>query len=105
MFGAVNFPGSWNDRKLESASGTFHIKTSEGLTQPGSANLGDSAFVNNTRTTMGKVFSGRNKNETYDTPQSTTMDSIDVILQRIYRSERKSTESGTIILKDPLNLL
>ena len=61
---AVNNPGSWHDTKLAGASGLYYPKLSDVITSPGYAILGDSAFVNNTSTTNGKVLRGRKSNET-----------------------------------------
>ena len=60
----VNFPGSWHDTKLAGASGLYYPTLSDELTPPGYAILGDSAFVNHTSVTNGKVLRGRKTNET-----------------------------------------
>eukprot|EP00737_Agarophyton_chilense_P004626 gb/GEZJ01005981.1/.p1 GENE.gb/GEZJ01005981.1/~~gb/GEZJ01005981.1/.p1 ORF type:complete len:176 (+),score=10.95 gb/GEZJ01005981.1/:539-1066(+) len=52
----VNFPGSWHYSKLAYVSGMYWPSLIEDLnTPPGFGVLGDSAFVNNTKTTKGKV--------------------------------------------------
>lgn len=53
---AVHFPGSWHDSKLSGASGLYYPKLSNEMTPPGFAILRDSAFVNNTSTSNGKVL-------------------------------------------------
>ena len=59
MHAAVNFPGSWHDKKLAGASGLYYPKLSDEMTPPGYAILRGSAFVNNTSVTNGKVLRGR----------------------------------------------
>ena len=85
---AVNFPGSWHDTKLAGASGLYYPKLSDEMTPPGYAILGDSAFVNNTNVTNGKVLPGRKTNETWDIPESATLAAVDIILQGVMPSER-----------------
>lgn len=77
---AVNFPGSWYDTKLAGASGLYFPKLSDEMTPAGFAILGDSAFVNNTTTTNGKVIRGRKSNETSNIPLSAELCAVDIIL-------------------------
>lgn len=98
---AVNFPGSWHDTKLAGASGLYFPKLSDEMTPPGYAILGDSAFVNNTQTTHGKVIRGRKTNETSDIPESAALAAVDIIMQRVMPSERQSAEWGVRAIKGP----
>lgn len=84
---AINFPGSWHDSKLATVSGLYHELLADEKTPPGMAILADSAFV--TRTTNGKIVRARKTNETNAIPHSTFLAAVDVILQRIYPSERQ----------------
>ena len=102
---AVNYPGSWHDTKLAGVSGLYDPKLSDEITPPGFAILGDSAFVNNTNTTHGKVLRGRKTNETNNTPESAALAAVDVILQRVMPSERQSAEWGVRALKGPFQRL
>ncbi|CDF33017.1 unnamed protein product [Chondrus crispus] len=98
---AINFPGSWHDTKLASASGLYFPKLSDEYTPPGYAVLGDSAFVNNLKATNGKVVRGRKSNETNDIPCSLALAAVDTILQRAMPSERQSAEWGVRAIKGP----
>ena len=101
----VNFPGSWHDTKLAGASGLYYPKLSYEMTPPGYAILGDSAFVNNTTATNGKVLRGRKSNETREIPESAALAAVDALLQRIMPSERQSAEWGVRALKGPFQRL
>lgn len=105
IFAAVNYPGSWHDSKLASVSGLYHVKLADENTPPGMAILGDSAFVNNTRVTHGKVVRNRKSTETTDIPEGAALAAIDLILQRVYPSERQSEEWGVRSLKGPFKRL
>ena len=98
---AVNYPGSWHDTKLAAVSGLYFPKLSDEMTPPGMAILGDSAFVNNTRITNGKIVRGRKSNETADIPESAALAAVDIILERIMPSERQSAEWGVRAIKAP----
>lgn len=98
---AVNYPGSWHDSKLASASGLIYPKLSDAMTPPGFAILGDSAFTNDTRLTKGKVIRGRKTNELQGIPNSIELAAVDTILQRIMPSERQSAEWGVRAIKGP----
>ena len=102
---AVNYPGSWHDTKLAGASGLYDPKLLDENTPPGFAILGDSAFVNNTSTTNGKVLRGRKTNEVNDIPESAALAAVDLIMQRIMPSERQSAEWGVRALKGPFQRL
>ena len=102
---AVNFPGSWHDTKIAGAYGLYYPKLSDGMTPPGYAILGDSAFVNNTSVTNGKVLRGRKTNKTWDIPESAALAAVDIILQTVMPSERQSAEWGVRALKAPFQLL
>ena len=102
---AVNYPGSWHDTKLAGASGLYYPKLSDVSTPPGYSILGDSAFVNNTSTTNGKVLHGRKSNETRDIPHSAYLSAVDIILQRVMPSERQSAEWGVRAIKAPFQRL
>ena len=65
---AVNYPGSWHDTKLATVSGLYYPKLSDDMTPPGMAILGDSAIVNNSRITNGKIIRGRKAGERWDIP-------------------------------------
>ena len=85
---AINFPGSWHDSRLASASGLYWPMLSDEHTPPGYAILEDSAFVNNYRMTNGKVIRSRKTNEMWDVPQGADLAAIDLIMQRVMPSER-----------------
>jgi len=67
---AVNYPGSWYDTKLATASGLYFPKLSDSVTPPGMAILGDSVFVNRTRAANGKIIRVRKANEVSDIPEA-----------------------------------
>ncbi len=98
---AVNYPGSWHDNRLASASGLIFPKLSDECTPPGYAVLGDSAFAASTKVTNGKIVRGRKTNENNGIPESVTMAIIDELLQKIMPSERQSAEWGVRALKGP----
>ena len=102
---AINYPGSWHDTKLAMVSGLYFPKLSDEMTPPGMAILGDSAFVNNTSVTNGKIVRGRKANETSDIPVSAELGAVDIILQRIMPSERQSAEWGVRAIKAPFSRL
>ena len=98
---AVNFPGSWHDNRLASASGLYWPMLFDEMTPPGYAILGDSAFVNDTRITNGKIIRSRKANEAQDIPESAELCAVDLLLQRIMPSETQSAEWGIRALKGP----
>ena len=98
---AINFPGSWHDNRLASASGLYWPMLSDDMTPPGYAILGDSAFIKDTRVTNGKIIRSRKANETQDIPESAELCAVDMILQRIMPGERQSAEWGIRALKGP----
>ncbi len=98
---AVKFARGWHDIRPASASGLCLPKLSDQNTPPGFAVLGDSAFINTTSTTGGKVVRGRKSNETNDVPESPESFAIDIILQRVMPSERQSAEWGVRARKGP----
>ena len=102
---AINFPGSWHDTMLAGASGLYYPKLSDEMTPPGYAILVDSAFVDNTSVTNGKVLQGRKTNETWDIPESAALAVVDIILQRFMPSERQSAEWGVRAWKAPFQRL
>ena len=77
---AVNYPGSWQDTKLAGMSGLYFPKLSDEMPPPGMAILGDSAFVNTTKATNGKVLRSRKSNEVNDIPKSAELASVDLML-------------------------
>ena len=98
---AVNFPGSWHDNRLASASGLYWPKLSDEMTPPGYAILEDSAFVNDTRITNGKIIRSRKANEAQDIPESAELCAVDLLVQPLMSSERQSAEWGTRALQGP----
>ena len=75
------------------------------MTPPGVAILGDSAFVNTTKATNGKVLRNRKSNEMNDIPKSAELAVVDVLLQRAMKSERQSAEWGVRAMKGPFQRL
>lgn len=67
--------------------------------------LGDSAFLNNTIKTCGKVVRGRKTNETYEIPEAAAIDAVEFLIQRLYPSKRQSSEWGIRSNKGPLKRL
>lgn len=98
---AVNFSGSWHDTKLTVVSKLYFPR----FTPPDMAILGDSAFVNNTRVTNGKILRARKSGKTNDIPESPELAAVDLILQRVVPSERQSAEWGVRAIKAPLGRL
>ena len=88
----INYPGSWHDSKLANASGLLFPKLSDSMTPPGYAIPGDSAFIGHTRHTKGNIVRGRKSNETKRIQSSPEMAAVDIILQRVMPSERRSAE-------------
>lgn len=71
------------------------------MTLPGMAELGESAFVNNTPVPDGKPIGGRKANEASEIHVQATLAAVDTILQPITPSERRSAES-VFAIKGPL---
>ena len=102
---AVNYPGSWHDKKLAGMSGLYFAKLSDEMAPPGMAILGDSAFVNTTKATNGKLLRGRKSNEVNDIPKSAAPAAFDLLLHLTMPSERQSAEWGVRAMKGPFQRL
>jgi len=102
---AINYHGNWQDGKRAGVSWLEYPKLSDEMTPPGFAILGDSAFVNNTSTTKGKVLRARKSNEASSIMESAELYAIDIILQRVMPSERQSAEWGVRAIKAPFGRL
>lgn len=86
---AINYPGSWHDRRLSSASGLIHPKLYL-QTSSRFATWVDSAFVS--RNTNGKIVQARKRNKTTDILIDAVLAAIDLIIQSVMPSERQSAE-------------
>ena len=86
-------------------SGLYFPKLSDEMTPPDMAILGDSAFVNITKATNGKVLYSRKSNETNDILKSAELAAVDLLLQRAMPSERQSAEWGVRAMKGPFQRL
>lgn len=84
---AVNFPGSWHDRKLAITSGLIFPKLSDDTTSPVYAILGDSAFVINSGKANYKIVRSRKTNEINSIPESLELVVVDTILQSVMPSD------------------
>ena len=96
---AVNYPGSWHDSKIAIVSGFYRkLRT---RTPAGMAILADTAFISDTRKTLGRLVRSRKVNERRDIPLSTALNAIDILQQREMPSERKGAEWGVHGAKQP----
>ena len=102
---ALNYPDSWHDAKLAGVVGVYFPKLSDDMTPPGMAIFGDSAFVNTTKATNGKVLRSRKSNEINDIPKSSELAAVDLLLQRAMPSEIQSAEWGVRAVKGPFKKL
>ena len=75
------------------------------MTPPVYAVFGDSAFLNETRTTNRKLVRARKTNETFEIPSSAVLAAGDVIMQHAITSERQSAKWGVRALKGPFERL
>eukprot|EP00171_Calliarthron_tuberculosum_P021614 IDg21614t1 len=62
VFAGTNYPGSWHDSRLASASGLYHPYLTE-HTPAGFAVLGDSAFPRTKSVLQGKIVRAQKANE------------------------------------------
>lgn len=74
---------------------------SDERTPAGYATLRNCALVNSYILTNGKVIRSRKMNEMWDVQQGTDLSTIDLIMQQVMSSERKSPEWGVRALKGP----
>lgn len=102
---AINFPGSWHDTKLAALCELYYPELGDEKTPPSHVIIGDSAFINNTRSTNGKIICARRTNETSGIPESQELAAIDLILQHIMPTERQSAKWGIRALKGPFKRL
>jgi len=102
---AINFPGSWHDSKVSSASGFYFPKLHDDMTPPGFAVLADSAFPICTSVLNGKIVRARKANELGGAhgavAQSTFIAATEMLLDRAMPSERQSAEWGVRAIKGP----
>lgn len=101
----VNFPGSWQDIKLASASGLINPKLSDEMNPPEYAILGDSAFLSDIRMENGKIVRAGKRNETREIQKSIEMAAVDLLMQHILPSERNRAKWGIRSLKAPFGRL
>lgn len=101
----INYPGSWHDTKLASMSGLLYPKFGDEMTTPEFAILGDSAFLVDTCVSGGKIVRRRKTNETDSIPESAQLAAVNLILQRLFPSERQSAEWRIRAFKAPLGCL
>lgn len=90
----VNYQGRWHDNKLAAVSDLYFHKLFDSLTPSRMAILGDSVFLNNVRMTYGKIIRDSMPNERKDITDSAEFTAVDLILQIVTTSERKSTMWG-----------
>lgn len=106
---AMNFSGSWHDSILATVSGLYHgpyhYCLSDESTPAQMAFLAHSAFVTSTKTTNGKIVHTRKTNETKSIPASAYLAGLELVLQRVYPSERQSGQWGVRALKETVPLL
>lgn len=101
----VNFPGSWHDARVAIQSGLYYPKLSNEFTPNGFAILCDSAFTVDAKSTDGKIVRAKKTNETKELCSSWELSAVELVLQRIYPSERQSAEWGIRALKAPFGRL
>lgn len=103
ILAANNFPGIWNNKKLATISGLYFSNLSYDLTPPWYSILGDSAFLNRTRATNGKVLRGRTRNEAIDITETALLSVVDILLQIVMPMARQSAEWGLFATKEPFS--
>ncbi len=82
-------------------SGLISKKLSNEKTPPGHCILADSAFAASARVTNGKIVRARKSNERCEGASSAELDAIDIVMQKVYSSERQSAEWGVRAVKAP----
>ena len=83
----------------------FIFQHSDEMTSPGMAILGDSAFVNTTEATNGKIVRERKTNKVHDVSISGALAPVDILVQRAMPSELQSAEWDLRAIKAPFQRL
>lgn len=100
---AINYSGSWHDKKLGYVSGLLYPNLNDEVTPRGYEILGYSAVVS--KTMVGKLVGSRKTNETSNIPKDAVLAAVDMIMQRRMSNERQSEKWGMRALKGTFGIL
>ena len=106
IFAGVNFPGSWHDSKIASASGLYFPQLID-YTPTGYALLGDSAFPRVSAALNSKIIRARKPNEhsANGIPHCAYLAAVDKLVEKVMPAERQSAEWGVRAIKGPFKRL
>ena len=96
---ALNYPGRYHDWRLYNMFGLMYPKLRDERAPPGYTIACDSAFIVRNSTVSGKLVRARKRSDCGCRTSSWEAQAVDLVLQRVHLSERKSAEWGVRTLK------